>query len=52
MSTLDSSVDLATWWAQVNNRFTDGVTPDLTDLIVDTDYGPVVALYLETDRSP
>lgn len=46
------STDPANWWPAVQKRFADGVTPDLTDVVVGTSQGTVVALYFETDRSP
>jgi len=49
--TLDN-IEPASWWGQVEKRFTDGVTPDLVDVVMDTEHGSVVALHLETDRSP
>lgn len=46
------ATELANWWAQVERRFADGVTPDITVENVPTEQGTVVALGFGTDRSP
>jgi hypothetical protein len=46
-----SKQDPATWWPQVQGQF-EGITPDLTDLIVPVDSQTVVALLFETARAP
>jgi hypothetical protein len=43
--------DLATWLPQVQAQF-EGLAPMITDLIVPTSDGDVVALLIETDRAP
>lgn len=44
--------EVANWWAQVQKRFADGVTPDVDVVSVPTPHGAVVALGFRTDRSP
>lgn len=43
--------DLAEWVPQVEAYF-DGISPSLTELVVPTENGPVLALAFETDRAP
>ncbi|MBY8873730.1 hypothetical protein K7640_18020 [Micromonospora sp. PLK6-60] len=49
---LDTSLDLADWWAQMVSRFNDAVVPEMTSTYVETGYGRVLGLHFETDRSP
>lgn len=43
--------ELSNWWAQVQSCF-DGTTPNLKDLVVKTEDGPVYALCFDTTASP
>ncbi|MGW5920724.1 hypothetical protein ACWFPY_17195 [Nocardia fluminea] len=44
--------EVSNWWAQVQARFADSVTPSIQVLTVVTESGPVVCLSFETDRAP
>lgn len=50
--TAPDNTETSNWWAQVEKRFTDGVTPDPTFVNVPTSHGNVVAVGFATDRSP
>jgi len=49
---LDTQVDLANWWAQVERNFDDGVAPQLLSIRVPVAAGSVLALHFQTDRAP
>jgi len=46
-----NAVDLAEWWPQVQSGF-NGATPALTDILVHTEDGPVLALFFDTSPGP
>lgn len=46
-----SSIELADWWSSVAAEF-DGLPPGLTDLIVPTPQGALIALLFDSSRSP
>lgn len=46
------STDPADWWQRVESGFADKTTPGMQLLQVETEHGPVVALFFETDRAP
>lgn len=49
---LDSTVDLADWWAKVERGFDDQVSPGLTSMWIPVPNGLVLALHFTTDRAP